>query len=193
MTHCRFFGLQLLAARIETTRLSEENKRFRSMLTHLTSEYHNLKMHVLASSTQRHIDSAPTEMHAQYAHAQTRGADSRPESTVASPEKPPSPTSFQGTPTPSSSADHENGWQANKAQKIAHNTVAIPNSVPITQVEADPHVKKARVSIRARSDAPTVRFFSSLRFSVAFEIPFLMHGVGVTFFRPLPPTGGIGI
>lgn len=41
--------LQLSAARLEISRLSEENGQFRSMLTHLTTEYHNLQMHVVAS------------------------------------------------------------------------------------------------------------------------------------------------
>ena len=47
---------QLLAARMEIGRLCEENSRFRSMLTHLTTEYHNLQMHVV-TSVQRHSDS----------------------------------------------------------------------------------------------------------------------------------------
>lgn len=53
----RQFGMyQLLAARMEISRLCEENDRFRAMLTHLTTEYHNLQMHVVASM-QRHSES----------------------------------------------------------------------------------------------------------------------------------------
>lgn len=134
---------ELLAARMEITRLSDENSRFRSMLTHLTSEYHTLQMHVVASMQRQSVDSGT--------HVQKVEADSRPDSGAASPESsglPPSPASPE--------TSHQDGWQANKAQKIAHNGVMIPTGTPITQVEADSNVKKARVSVRARSDAPTM-------------------------------------
>jgi hypothetical protein len=133
--------LQLLAARMEITRLSDENSRFRSMLTHLTSEYHTLQMHVVASMQRQNVDSGT--------HLQKVEADSRPDSGAASPES-------SGLPPSPASPDHQDGWQANKAQKIAHNGVMIPTGTPITQMEADSNVKKARVSVRARSDAPTV-------------------------------------
>lgn len=52
-------------------------------------------------------------------------------------------------------AEDQTSWRLNKVQKITHTDV--PSGVPITQVEADPNIRKARVSVRARSDAPTVR------------------------------------
>ncbi|KAG0579117.1 hypothetical protein KC19_4G074400 [Ceratodon purpureus] len=150
---------ELLAARNEITRLSEENIRFRSMLTHLSSEYHNLQMHVVASVQRHNVDSAPSGTHStQYAHVQKIEDDSRPGSGAASPVRSPSPTSLQGLPPSpiSPEANLQDGWQANKAQKITHNGMMVPTGTPITQVEADSNVKKARVSVRARSDAPTM-------------------------------------
>lgn len=51
-------------------------------------------------------------------------------------------------------AEDQTSWRLNKVQKITHTDV--PSGVPITQVEADPNIRKARVSVRARSDAPTM-------------------------------------
>lgn len=54
------FGMyvyQVLGARIEIARLREENERYRSILTQLSSEYYNLQMHVVASM-QRRSDSS---------------------------------------------------------------------------------------------------------------------------------------
>lgn len=53
---CYLRYLQVANAQTEMARLSEENERLRIMLTHLTSEYQNLQMHMV-SAMQRHRDS----------------------------------------------------------------------------------------------------------------------------------------
>ena len=156
--------MQLQAARREITHLSEENNRFRAMLTQLTSEYHNLQMYVAASM--QHCNggsSAPAGTHnSQFPQVHKMEAESRPESGAASPERLPSATSLPGHQSPTSPDTNlqSGSWQGNKVQKISHNGVMnLPStSLPITQVEADSNFKKARVSVRARSDAPTVTY-----------------------------------
>lgn len=187
---------ELQAARMEISRLCEENDRFRAMLTHLTTEYHNLQMHVVASM-QRHSESlnhpvqspmsAQTGVPTPKSHhglpvlpsqgeTMLRASPPRspaPELTpkqkrarshipAASPERSPSPSpSPAGQRPPVSSptspeTDENESWQgSNKVQKVARNNSS-PGAVPITHVEADHNVRKARVSVRARSDAPTM-------------------------------------
>ena len=102
-------------------------------------------------------------------HHGQRLPSSRPGSGTASPvldrspsPSPPGPTPVPSHPTSPSQEDHgqaeQNGmWQPNKMLKTLHqNNTNNNNNMPITQVEADPSVRKARVSVRARSDAPTV-------------------------------------
>lgn len=101
-------------------------------------------------------------------HGHRIPSSSRPGSGTASPvldrspsPSPPGPTPVPSHPTSPSQEDHgqaeQNGmWQPNKMLKTMHQNNNNNNNMPITQVEADPSVRKARVSVRARSDAPTV-------------------------------------
>lgn len=81
----------------------------------------------------------------------SRARAAKTEETGTYSERSPSPAEPPMSPEPDQLPDNESPWQASKAQKIAH---AVPG---VAQVEADPNVRKARVSVRARSDAPTVR------------------------------------
>jgi hypothetical protein len=167
---------ELLAARMEISRLSEENGQFRSMLTHLTTEYHNLQMHVVASmqcQNEALNHSASTAQNASFGkglHGGPAPLPSQGEKMLrASPPKSPPPepapamkqqrrgsraahiqaTSPERASSPTE-ADENESWQVNKAQKLSSD---VSSGV---HVEADPNVRKARVSVRARSDAPTM-------------------------------------
>lgn len=107
--------------------------------------------------------SEPTTEEAVVSEAAIHQRSSRPGRLSESPERSPSPSQSHGhgpNSHPSSSSqdemlrertENQSGWPPNKMLKTLHNT-----HVPITQVEADSGARKARVSVRARSDAPTV-------------------------------------
>lgn len=93
---------------------------------------------------------------------------SRPRTGSASPERSTSPTeSLQGCPPmlhppspaeesdqPRKRASEPTEHKANKSMKLAQN--GAPSDVPVTQVEGDSNFRKARVSVRTRSDASTI-------------------------------------
>lgn len=164
---------EVLGARIEIARLREENDRYRSILTQLSSEYYNLQMHVVASMQRRSDSSSQqcttqsqgekmlraspetatqrTTSRARAAKTEETGYSERSPSPAERPPVSP-PTSPEADQLP----ENESSWRANKTQKIAHHAAAASSSAPVAQVEADPNVRKARVSVRARSDAPTM-------------------------------------
>ncbi|CAM6069245.1 unnamed protein product [Sphagnum tenellum] len=163
-------------AQAEITRLSEENNQLRLMLAHVTSEYHNLRLFLISAMQQERqfptadaqsnqlshlvqvlMEINPYRKMSQKAHLSKVAASS----ARAGHEQKTAPDRFH----PNSPHDHEEDQSPRHLQAAAPQTETIADWQPhkllktngtSLMVEDQSGVRKARVSVRARSDAPTM-------------------------------------
>ncbi|CAK9219238.1 unnamed protein product [Sphagnum troendelagicum] len=163
-------------AQAEITRLSEENNQLRLMLAHVTSEYHNLRLFLISAMQQeRQLPTAdaqsnqlshlvqvlmeinPYRKMSQKAHLSKVAASS----ARAGHEQKAAPDRFHSN----SPHDQEEDQSPRHLQAAAPQTETIADWQPHKllktsgtplMVEDQSGVRKARVSVRARSDAPTM-------------------------------------
>ncbi|CAK9217305.1 unnamed protein product [Sphagnum troendelagicum] len=163
-------------AQAEITRLSEENNQLRLMLAHVTSEYHNLRLFLISAMQQERqfptadaqsnqlshlvqvlMEINPYRKMSQKAHLSKVAASS----ARAGHEQKAAPDRFH----PNSPHDHEEDQSPRHLQAAAPQTETIADWQPhkllktngtSLMVEDQSGVRKARVSVRARSDAPTM-------------------------------------
>lgn len=164
---------ELAAMQAELDRMNEENQRLRGMLTQVTSSYQALQMHLVALMQQR-TQMPPTQPQPPPTHAdgKTEGAivprqflDLGPSGTEAA-EEPSNSSTEVGSPRRSSSTGNKNqergdspdgppstaGWLSGRAMGQQLGAAAKGHD----QQAQEATMRKARVSVRARSEAPII-------------------------------------
>nr|AML61757.1 WAKY 1 protein [Phyllostachys edulis] len=165
---------ELAAMQAELDRMNEENQRLRGMLTQVTSSYQALQMHLVALMQQR-TQMPPTQPQPPPTHAdgKTKGAivprqflDLAPSGAGAEAAEEPSNSSTEiGSPRRSSSTGNKNqersdspdgpstaGWLPGRAMGQQLGAAARGHD----QQAQEATMRKARVSVRARSEAPII-------------------------------------
>ncbi|CAK9858804.1 unnamed protein product [Sphagnum jensenii] len=172
-------GISTFSAQAELGRLSEENKQLRTMLAHVTSEYQNLHLYLLSAMQKQNQRAGPAPaaasqddhqkppLHSFSAHKDRVEEDSAIETKMveasthselqaaAARSRPSSPQDVHTEEEHSRQAhiitETTADWQPHKMLKTAS------NAAPALMLETDQSgMRKARVSVRARSDAPTI-------------------------------------
>lgn len=133
--------LQLIGMKHELERLGEENRRLRSMLDHATRSYSSLHSHLVLM--QQQADEIP-EINQKDKNNMLAPASAR--RFIA-----PGPSSVQEADEHSRSVDDDDDLSpslSNKSPKLVHDKS--------TDHSSEVPSRKARVSVRARSDAPMI-------------------------------------
>uniref|UniRef100_A0A804J5Z1 WRKY domain-containing protein n=1 Tax=Musa acuminata subsp. malaccensis TaxID=214687 RepID=A0A804J5Z1_MUSAM len=153
---------ELVAMQAELERTKEENQKLRAMLNQVTSNYNALQMHLVALVQQRRasgnpqghdIEAKSSNKHEgivvprQFMDLGPGGDIDEPShSSTASRDRSLSLRSHTAKYTREDSSD--NGWSPDKASKLTASKA--------TEQAQDATMRKARVSVRARSEAPMI-------------------------------------
>uniref|UniRef100_A0A0D9UZ14 WRKY domain-containing protein n=1 Tax=Leersia perrieri TaxID=77586 RepID=A0A0D9UZ14_9ORYZ len=177
LTRAHVFFLQLAAMQAELGRMNEENHRLRGMLAQVTSSYQALQMHLVALMQQRPQMMPPTQPQPPPAHQDGKadGAvvprqflDLGPSGAGGEAAEEPSNSSTEvGSPRRSSSTGNKDqerrdspdapstaaGWLPGRGMAPQLGGVAGKGH---DQQAQEANMRKARVSVRARSEAPII-------------------------------------
>ncbi|RRT34728.1 hypothetical protein B296_00056526 [Ensete ventricosum] len=156
---------QLAAMQAEVARMKEENQRLRAVLGQVTTSYNSLHMHLTTLMQQRNQPETATPQAHEAAVEENIGAKDRDrggvlvprqfmdlgpaaddeetsDSSTASPDRSASP------PANAEAGSAEQSWNPRKALKLNP-------TKPVDQAQ-EATMRKARVSVRARSEAPMI-------------------------------------
>lgn len=173
---------ELAAMQAELGRMNEENQRLRGMLTQVTTSYQALQMHLVALMQQRpQMMQPPTQPEPPPPHqdGKAEGAvvprqflDLGPSSGAGgeAAEEPSNSSTEAGSPRRSSSTGNKDQERGDSPDAPSTAAAWLPGRAMAPQMGAagaagkshdqqaqDANMRKARVSVRARSEAPIVR------------------------------------
>ncbi|KAL2931324.1 WRKY transcription factor 42 [Bienertia sinuspersici] len=177
---------ELVLLQSELQRMNTENERLKSRLSQMNNDYQLLQMHLVNLMQQpqklRNSDATQNEANTQEKGeekpivprqfldlvpggntetdeptSQTLSDDDRTQERSGSPQN---TTSNNGKRIREESPEISDtqGWVHNKVPRLNHNNINVvkPNSPPVDQAAAEATMRKARVSVRARSEAPMI-------------------------------------